>query len=74
MLVTGALSAHADIVKGNVTDESGEPLIGATVMVVGVPGGTATDIDGNYAINVPDIKKNELKFSYVGMDPQVIKV
>ncbi len=74
MLVTGALSAHADIVKGNVVDETGEPLIGATVMVVGIPGGTATDFDGNYSINVPDIKKNELRFSYVGMDQQVVKV
>ncbi|MDE6787612.1 MAG: carboxypeptidase-like regulatory domain-containing protein, partial [Muribaculaceae bacterium] len=74
MVLSGSLSAWADIVKGNVTDETGEPLIGATVMVVGVPGGTATDIDGNYSINVPDIKKNELRFSYVGMDQQVIKV
>ena len=74
MVLSGSLSAWADIVKGNVTDETGEPLIGATVMVVGIPGGTATDIDGNYSLNVPDIKKNELRFSYVGMDQQVIKV
>lgn len=74
MLVTGALTANAEIVRGNVTDDTGEPLIGATVMVVGQSGGTATDIDGNYEINVPDIKKHELKFSYVGMQPQTVKI
>lgn len=74
MLVTGALTANAEIVRGNVTDDTGEPLIGATVMVVGQSGGTATDIDGNYEINVPDIKKHELKFSYVGMQAQTVKI
>lgn len=74
MFVSGAFTASAEMVKGNVTDDTGEPLIGATVMVVGVPGGTATDLDGNYQINVPDIKKNELKFSYVGMQPLTVKV
>ena len=74
MLVTGAFTANAEIVRGNVTDDTGEPLIGATVMVVGQSGGTATDIDGNYEINVPDIKKHELKFSYVGMQPQTVKI
>lgn len=74
MFLTGALTANAERVRGNVTDDTGEPLIGATVMVVGTTGGTATDIDGNYSIDVPDIKKNELKFSYVGMQPQTVKV
>lgn len=74
MLALGTSASWADVVKGNVTDDTGEPLIGATVMVVGIPGGTATDIDGNYTINVPDIKKNELRFSYVGMDTQTVRV
>ncbi len=74
MFLTGSLTANAEIVRGNVTDDTGEPLIGATVMVVGTTGGTATDLDGNYSINVPDIKKNELKFSYVGMQSQTVKV
>ncbi|MDE5880561.1 MAG: TonB-dependent receptor [Muribaculaceae bacterium] len=74
MLVTGAFSARADLVKGNVTDQTGEPLIGVTVMVVGVPGGTATDLDGNYKIEVANPKKAELRFTYVGMEPVVEKV
>ncbi len=67
MILSGSISAWADTVKGNVVDESGEPLIGVTVMVSGTSIGTATDIDGNYTINVPNIKKDVLIFSYVGM-------
>ncbi len=55
MILSGSFSVWADIVKGNVTDDSGEPLIGVTVRVDGTSLGTATDIDGNYAINVPNI-------------------
>lgn len=73
-IMTSALAARADTVKGNVADETGEPLIGVTVMVVGTPGGVATDIDGNYAIEVPDIRKGELRFTYVGMEPATVKV
>ncbi len=37
-------------VRGNITDTSGESLIGATVQVQGTSVGTVTDIDGNYMI------------------------
>ena len=40
-------------VKGVVKDASGEPIIGATVRVVGSEGGAITDIDGNFTINAP---------------------
>lgn len=52
-------------VTGTVIDESGEPLIGVTVMVAGTSNGTATDLDGNYTLkNVP--AKGKLVFSYIG--------
>lgn len=73
-LGVGALGANAENVKGNVVDDTGEPLIGVTVMVVGTSGGTVTDIDGNYAIDVPSLKKSELRFTYVGMQPVIEKV
>ena len=58
------LSAQQISVTGTVTDPSGEPLIGVSVIVPGGKTGTATDIDGNYAIKVnPDSK---LQFSYIG--------
>ena len=53
------------IVTGNVTDASGETLIGLTVKVAGTSVATATDIDGNYSIKVP-AGSNELEFSYIG--------
>lgn len=73
-IMTSALAARADTVKGIVIDETGEPLVGVTVMAVGSKTGVVTDIDGNYAIEVPDMKKGELKFSYVGMQPLTVKV
>ena len=59
-------------VRGTVTDPNGEPLIGATVMVKGTSKGTATDLDGRYAIEAQpgDI----LVVSYVGYLPSEVKV
>ena len=51
-------------VKGVVKDASGEPIIGATVRVVGAEGGAITDFDGNFAINAPSGAK--LQVSYIG--------
>lgn len=74
-LCCGALTSYADTVKGTVTDDTGEPLIGATVVVKGKPAiGTATDFDGNYVLQVPDSKKDVLVFSYIGMLPKEVRV
>lgn len=54
-------------VTGTVINETGEPLIGATVKVVGKPTGAVTDIDGRYAVKIPATAK-QLTFSYVGYD------
>lgn len=60
------------IVKGNVTDaENGDALIGASVSVVGTTRGAATDIDGNYTIEVP-AGSSQIRFSYTGYAEQVI--
>ena len=59
-------------VHGTVVDETGEALIGASVMEQGTTNGTATDIDGKFVLNVnPDAT---LTFSYVGYDPQEVAV
>ena len=52
-------------VCGRVTDESGEPVIGATVFVKGTSVGMATDINGNYCIRVPQGYRT-LAFSFIG--------
>ena len=58
-------------VKGTViSQEDGQPVIGATIKIVGSKTGTTTDIDGHFSINVPDGKK--LQVSYVGMTTQTV--
>lgn len=60
------------IVKGTVSDESGEPIIGATVKIVGTNDGTVTDFDGQFQVNV---KPNaQLNISYVGYATQKVSV
>ena len=46
--------AQNKVVTGTVYDETGEPVIGATVQVKGTKTGTVTDIDGNYKLEVPE--------------------
>ncbi|MCQ2238521.1 MAG: TonB-dependent receptor [Bacteroidaceae bacterium] len=69
-----AVTAFAQItVKGVVKDETGEPIIGANVLVKGTTNGTITDFDGNYAIE--GVGRNAtLVFSYVGYNNLEIAV
>ena len=57
--------AVAEGVSGVVTDENGEPSIGATVKVVGASLGTVTDTKGFYSISLPR-NDTQLSFSYIG--------
>ena len=67
-----SLSAQTTI-KGIVTDEEGEPLIGAGVMVEGTTTGTITGLDGDYQITVPANAVN-LVFSFIGLADQVVPI
>lgn len=58
-------------VKGTVKDANGEPIIGASVKVKGSTGGTVTDIDGNFTLDVP--AGAELEISSIGYLKQVVK-
>ena len=60
-------------ITGLVTDDTGEPLIGANVSVVGTSAGTVTDIDGTYSLRVPDGGQQVL-FSYTGYADQTIDI
>lgn len=65
-------SVPAKLVKGKVTDEQGEPLVGVNIQVEGLNKGVITDIDGNYSIEAP--QGSVLNFSYIGYTPQRVKV
>ena len=68
-LMTGTALAQTKI-TGTVVEADGEPAIGATVQVQGSKGGTATDLNGHFTIDVPAGKK--LVFSYVGATTQTL--
>ena len=53
-------------VNGHVKDETGEPIIGATIRVAGQTGGTVTDFDGNFTINANT--GDMVSVSYIGYD------
>lgn len=59
-------------IKGKVTDENGEPLIGVNISVDGSSTGTITDFDGNFSIKSPGNAR--LKISYIGYATQLIAV
>ncbi len=73
-LASATISAAAQgthTIQGTVTDENGEPLIGAAVKVGKT--GVITDIDGKYSIQVP-ASTATVEYSYVGMKTEVRKV
>lgn len=74
-------SSHADAVEtmlqqkeisGTVVDATGEPIIGANVVVKGTTNGTITDIDGKFTLKVPT--ECTIVISYIGYNSQEIKV
>ncbi len=67
----GILIAQTQV-RGTVVDESGDPVIGATIQVKGTSQGTVSDIDGNFTLSAP--AGGTLIVSYVGMQTQEIPV
>lgn len=60
-------------ITGTVTDEGGEPLIGASILVKGTSSGTVTDIDGTYSLAVPD-GSTTMVFSYTGFSTKEVEL
>lgn len=74
-LLVGTMGLNAQnsyMLKGVVEDNTGEPLIGASVMVKGTSTGIMTDIEGNFSLKVEN--GQTVVFSYVGYTTQEIKI
>ncbi|MDE6853661.1 MAG: carboxypeptidase-like regulatory domain-containing protein [Muribaculaceae bacterium] len=57
--------------KGTVIDEESEPIIGASIVITGGKAVGTTDIDGNFAVTIPDGTRS-LTFSYIGYEPKTV--
>ncbi|BDU26392.1 SusC/RagA family TonB-linked outer membrane protein [Flavobacterium sp. GSB-24] len=67
------LLTFGPIIKGKVTDQTGSPLPGATVMAKGTKTAVLTDFDGNFIIEMP-ANVNRIVISYVGMETKEIGI
>ncbi|MDO9551399.1 TonB-dependent receptor [Rhodonellum sp.] len=59
-------------ITGKITDQSGDPVPGTTVLVKGTTIGTAADLDGNYSLSAP--QSGVLVFSFIGFVPQEVTI
>lgn len=74
LVVFGLVGAMAQrTISGTVTDESGEPLIGASILVKGTSTGMVTDLDGTYSLSVPE-GATTLVFSYTGYTTKEVEL
>lgn len=66
------INQQASVCKGTVKDATGEPVIGASVMVEGTTNGVITDLDGNFSL--PNVQKGAtIAISYIGYGTQHVK-
>ncbi len=72
LLLTFWASAQVTV-TGTITDQSGETLIGVSVLESGTSNGTTTDLDGKYSLKVQD-QNSTLVFSYAGMKTQNVEI
>ncbi len=68
MLLCCAFTFAQTTVKGKVVDDSGQPLPGANIIVVGTTSGTITDFDGNYSLTINQEPPFSIEVSSVGFD------
>jgi TonB-linked SusC/RagA family outer membrane protein len=67
-------SLYAQQVTGDVTDaQTGEPLAGVNILVIGTSSGTATDAKGHYSLSVPSLQ-DSLRFSFIGYQTKRILI
>jgi TonB-dependent starch-binding outer membrane protein SusC len=70
-----SLTASAQNIQGTVTDETNEPLVGASVVLEGSTKGSITDEKGNYTLDITGVDKaNTLVFSFIGFTKQSVNI
>jgi TonB-dependent starch-binding outer membrane protein SusC len=77
LLIIGSwvtLSAQKQVTGQVLESEKGEPLPGVSVVLRGTSTGTITDLDGKFALSVPEKEGSELVFSYIGFTSQTVAV
>ncbi len=67
------ISFSQQTISGVIVDSSDEPIIGASIIIVGTTTGTISDIDGSYSLNVPD-GATQIEVSYIGYGTQTINI
>ena len=71
VLLSATTALAQNNVTGTVVDETGEPVIGASVMVKGTKTGTVTDVDGKFSLN--NVQGKTLVISYIGYDNSEVR-
>src|SRR5574344_2732664 len=74
MLIMSSLTFAQTKITGNVSDATGDPVIGASIVVKGAKGsGTVSDLDGNFTVSVPNAN-SQLQVSYIGYITKTISL
>ena len=69
LFMIGTAFAQTDVSGTIISKEDGQPVVGATIQVVGSGTGAISDIDGKFKLTLPQGRKT-LRISYVGMESQ----
>ena len=71
LLLSIVAFAQSNTIKGSITDETGEPVIGASIFVKGTKTGTTSDFDGNFSVKASAGKT--LVITFIGYEKQEVK-
>ena len=71
---SATMTAQTRQLTGTVISEDGEPIVGASIIVVGTKTGTVSDIDGKFSFNAIPDKATQLRISYLGMHSKVATI
>ena len=71
MTLSSGLAMAQTKVSGTILTAEGDPVVGASVLVVGTKTGTVTDVDGHYQMSIP--AGSTLRISYLGLKTKTVK-